>query len=141
MATHPAHRIRAWLARFLSERARLFLLSLGLAVVLWFYVGATGRQVPEGTPTATLRLYNIEVTVAGLQNGWTAQATPPAVDFEIRWPAESLLGVRPADVQAIADVSALEAGAHRVNLRFNVPSGVTSVQVTPPAVLVVLTRP
>lgn len=131
----------AWVSRALSERPRLFLLSLAIAVALWFYAGSTVRPAGEGSPTASLRLSNVEVTLTGVAEGLRASSTPEVVDIEMRWPAASLLSVRPRDVQAVADLSALQVGQHRVTLRIQVPSGVTAVQATPPAVVVTLTRP
>ncbi|MDR7419820.1 MAG: CdaR family protein [Armatimonadota bacterium] len=122
----------------LSERARLFLLSLAIAVTLWFYVGAAARLPQDGGSVATIRLSNVPITITGLDAGWRATASPTAVDVEMRWPASAVLAVRPSDVQAIADVSGLEAGRHRVNLRIQVPSGVTSVQANPSAVSITL---
>ncbi|MDR7545129.1 MAG: hypothetical protein QN120_12865 [Armatimonadota bacterium] len=133
--------MRAWLGAFLSERARLLLLSLGIAVALWFYVGSTGRPPREGAPVAALRLYNVEVTFVGLDEGVKAVAAPAAVDIEMRWPATEVLAVRPTDVRAVADLTALQPGFHRVSLRIQVPAGVTSVQASPPEVLVTLSRP
>jgi hypothetical protein len=129
------------LAGFLSERARLLLLSFAIAVAMWYYVDTTVRSAGEGQAVASLRLSNVEVTFAGLGDGWTAVAEPRGVDVEMRWPADAVLSVRAADVQAVADVSVLDPGRHRVNLRIQVPSGVTSVQATPASVIVSLARP
>ena len=125
----------------LSERTWLFLLSLAIAVILWFYVDTTAQSPSGQSPTASLRLHNVEVSFSGLADGWRASANPPAVDVEMRWPAPSLLAVRPADVRAIADVHALEPGPHQVTLRIQVPAGVTTVQTTPPSVVVTLLGP
>jgi YbbR domain-containing protein len=128
-------------SRFLSERARLFFLSLAIAVTLWFYVGTTVRQPDGESPTATLHLSNVKVTFAGVQAGWHAAAAPEDVDIEMRWPAAKMLAVGPADVRATADVTALQPGEHRVNLRIQVPSGVISVQANPSTVQVTLGSP
>lgn len=132
--------MRAWAVRVLSERARLFLLSLAIAVALWFYAGTTMRPAGEGSPTASLLLNNVEVTFTGVAEGLKVSSSPDAVDIEMRWPAASVLSVRPRDVQAVAELSALPPGQHRVTLRIQVPSGVTAVQATPPSVVVTLTR-
>jgi len=134
--------MKSWLAALLLERTRLLLLSLASAVALWFYVGTAVKPVTETPPpTASVRLYNIDVTFAGLGEGWRAAANPTSVDVEMRWPATTVLAVRATDVQAIADVGALQPGSHRVSLRIQVPPGVTAVQATPPSVAVTLTRP
>lgn len=133
--------MRRWLDRMLSERARLFLLSLAIAVTMWYYVG-NALQPPEGrTPTASLRLHNVAVSVAGLADGWSATAEPDVVDVEVRWPATAVLSVRPTDVRAIADLGTLEPGTHMVPLRIQVPVGITVVKALPPAVLVRIARP
>jgi YbbR domain-containing protein len=130
-----------WWSRLLSERPRLFLLSLAIAVALWFYAGSTVRPPGEGAPTATLRFEGVEVTFAGLPDGWRASSAPEAVGIELRWPAATVLAVRPHDVQAVADLGGLQPGQHRVALRIQVPPGVTAVQATPPSVLVSLSGP
>lgn len=132
--------MRARLSAVGSERARLLLLSLAIAVTMWYYVNTAVRPPGDGGAVASLRLSNVEVVVTGLAEGWTAVAEPSGVDVEMRWPADAVLSVRAADVQAVADVSALEPGRHRVNLRIQVPSGVTSVQATPASVIVSLAR-
>lgn len=134
---------RAWrerLAGAVSERARLFLLSLAIAVTMWYYVTTGAQPAPTGSPTASLRLHNVPVTFSGLREGWRASATPPDVDIEMRWPATAQLAVNTNDVQAIADVAALDPGAHTVGLRIQVPAGVTAVQANPPAVTVRIVR-
>jgi YbbR domain-containing protein len=83
---------------------------------------------------------NVEVTFNGLRVGWRATAEPRVVDVELQGPP-TILSARITEVQAIADLEALEAGSHRVKLRVRVPSGVTAWQATPPAVQVSLTRP
>jgi YbbR domain-containing protein len=132
--------MRTWLAAVLSERTWLFLLSLGIAVAMWYYVGATLQPPAVQPQTASLRMHNVEVAFAGLADGWRASADPGVVDIDLGWPAPAVLAVRPTDVRAIADVTALEAGPHQVTLRIQVPAGVTAVQATPPAVTVTLIR-
>ncbi len=131
--------MRARLARILSERARLFLLSLLIAVTMWYYVG-TVLNPEQRTATASLLVRNVEVTFTGLADGWRAEASPRAVDIEMRGPA-SLLAARAADARAIADLVALDPGAHQVTLRIQIPGGVTMVKAIPPAVFVTVVRP
>jgi YbbR domain-containing protein len=125
----------------LSERARLFLLSLLIAIGAWWYVGTFAQPSSPQMATASLNLNNVEVTFSGVPNGWRATSTPPAVDIELRWPASGLLSVRPGDVRAIAEVSSLGTGTHEVSLRIQVPPGVTTVQASPPTVAVTLRTP
>jgi YbbR domain-containing protein len=133
--------MRTWLSRFLSERARVFVLSLLIAVALWFYVGGTGRPPDDAALTASLRLANVEVMFSGLPDDWMASANPSQVDVELRWPAASVLAVRTTDVRAIADLAGLEPGPHPVALRIEFPAGVTTARVVPPSVVVTLVRP
>lgn len=133
--------MNAWTARLLSERTRLLLLSLAIAIALWFYVGSTVRSPGEGAPIASLRMNNVEVMFTNVADGLIATSTPDVVDIEMRWPAASVLSVRPRDVQAVADLSALQPGRHSVTLRIQVPAGVTAVRATPPSVVVTLTPP
>jgi YbbR domain-containing protein len=120
----------------LSERARLLLLSLFIAIGAWWYVGTFAQPSAPQTSTASLNLSNVEVTFTGAANGWQVTSTPPTVDIELRWPASGLLSVRPGDVRAIAEVSSLGVGTHDVSLRIQVPPGVTAVQASPPTVAV-----
>ena len=122
----------------LSERARLLLLSLFIAIGAWWYVGTFAQPSAPQTSTASLNLNNVEVTFVGASNDRLVAATPAAVDIELRWPASGLLSVRPGDVRAIADVSSLGIGIHDVTLRIQVPPGVTTVQASPPTVSVTI---
>ena len=132
--------MRTTLATALSERTWLFLLSFAIALAMWYYVGASVTPVVQ-SQSASLRMRNVEVTFAGLTDGWRASASPVAVDIDLGWPAPAVLAVRPTDVRAIADVTSLDPGPHLVTLRIQVPAGVTAVQATPPVVSVTLVRP
>ena len=131
--------MRAWLAATFSERARLLLLSLAIAVTMWYYVGSTSAP-PDRSAAASLHLRDVEVTITGLAEGWTAAAQPHAVDLEMRGPA-AIFTLRAAQVRVIADVSALPPGSHQVTLRIQTPRDVTTAKATPPAVQVTLVRP
>lgn len=131
--------MKARLAGGLSESLRLFLLSLAIAVALWFFVGRVPNPEPERTGVGSVIVQNIEVAVAGLSNGWSASPEPRTVDIELGGPAT--LALRAADVRAIADVARLPSGAHSVALRAQIPLGVTSVKITPPLVRVTITAP
>jgi hypothetical protein len=133
--------MRTWLAAAFSERTWLFLLSLAIAVAMWYYVGAAVQLPAVQSQTASLRMHNVEVTFAGLTDGWRASANPAMVDIDLGWPAPAVLAVRPTDVRAIADVTGLNPGSHVVSLRIQVPAGVTAVQATPPTVTVTMIRP
>jgi YbbR domain-containing protein len=122
----------------LSERARLLLLSLFIAIGAWWYVGTFAQPSAPQASTASLNLNNVEVTFTGAADGWLVAAVPAAVDIELRWPAAGLLSVRPGDVRAIADVSSLSIGMHQVSLHIQVPPGVTTVQASPPNVTVTI---
>lgn len=145
MARHTESllRMRTWVSHVLSERARLFLLSLAIALTMWYYVTTTVQPVARRAPTASLRLHNVEVVIAGLPFGWRASANPAAVDVEVRWPAGAMLSVRPTDVRAVADVTSLEPGPHLVTLHIQVPIGAvreTTVQASPPSVTITLVK-
>jgi len=131
--------MRARLAGGISEGVRLFLLSLAIAVALWFFVGRSPNPEPERTGVGSVVVQNVEVAVQGLGSGWTATVDPHAVDVELGGPAT--LALRPADVRTFADVARLKPGTHDVLLRVQIPRGVTSVKITPPAVKVKITAP
>jgi YbbR domain-containing protein len=133
--------MRRWLDRTFSERARLFLLALAIAVTTWYYVGASGQPQGGQTRVASLQVRNVEVTFMGLGLGWSGSANPRTVDIEMRGPADAVLAVRPDEVRAFADVRGLDPGAHQVPIRIPIPRGVTAAQATPPAVTVTLLRP
>jgi YbbR domain-containing protein len=129
--------MRARLA--LSERSGLLLLSLLLSVTMWYYVVGVHNPALERSITASLLVRDVEVAFVGLRDGWSAVAEPRTVDVELRGPV-AVLSARTRAVQAVADLSALEAGTHRVTLRVQVPDGVTAWQAIPPAVRVTLAR-
>jgi len=123
----------------LSERSGLLLLSLLISVTMWYY--AVGVRNPaQERATASLFVRDVGVTFAGLRDGWRATADPLTVDVELRG-SVAVLALRTGGVRAVADLSALEAGVHRVTLRVQAPGGVTAWQAVPPAVQVTLTRP
>ncbi len=133
--------MRTTLGRARSERTWLFLLSFAIAIAMWYYVGGASVAPTVQSQTASLQIQHVEVTFAGLPNGWRASANPAMVDIDLGWPATAVLAVRPTDVRAIADVTSLGPGPHLVTLRIGVPAGVTAVQTTPPTVTVTLVRP
>ncbi len=133
--------MRRYLAGLLSERARLFLLALAIAVSMWYYVGSVMSPSVEAPGVASLRVNRVEVAFSGLAPGWSATSLPRFVDVEIRWPADAVLTIRPTDVRAIADVGMLEPGPQRVALRIELPTGVTGVRANPPAVVVHMAPP
>ncbi len=133
--------MRAWLSRILSERAQLFLLSLVIAVTMWYYVGNVLNPQERSVGTSLL-VRNVEVRFVGLADGWTAIASPRSVDVEMRGPGPAaLLASRASDVRAVAELGELDPGAHQVTLRIQVPAGVTAVRANPPAVSVTVVRP
>lgn len=123
----------------LSERSGLLLLSLLISVTMWYYVVGVHNPAQERSITASLLVRDVEVAFVGLRDGWHAAAEPHAVDVELRGPV-GVLSARTRAVQAVADLTALEAGTHRVTLRIHVPDGVTDWQAIPPAVQVTLGR-
>jgi YbbR domain-containing protein len=131
--------MKARLTSSLSEGVRLFLLSLAIAVALWFFVGRSPTAELERTGIGSVVVQNVDVAVQGLGPSLKAAVEPSAVDVELGGPAT--LALRPADVRAIADVTRLRPGTHEVLLRVQIPSGVTSVKVTPPAVKVKIAAP
>ncbi len=124
----------------LSERSGLLLLSLLIAVTMWYYVALVHNPAQERSTTASLLVRSVEVKFDGLRDGWRAAADPRSVDVELRGPV-TILTARTTEVRAIADIGALEPGSHRVTLRVQVPPGVTTWQASPPAVLVTVIRP
>lgn len=133
--------MRAWLSPILSERAQLFVLSLLIALTMWYYVSNV-LNPQERSVAGSLLVRNVEVTFVGLADGWTAIASPRAVDIEMRGPGPAaLLASRASDVRAVAELGELDPGAHQITLRIQVPSGVTAVRAIPPAVYVTLVRP
>lgn len=124
----------------LSERSGLLLLSLLISVTMWYYAVGVRNPAQERSATASLFVRDVGVTFAGLRDGWRATADPLTVDVELRG-SVAVLSLRTGGVRAVADLSALEAGVHRVTLRVQAPAGVTAWQAVPPAVQVTLTRP
>jgi len=131
--------MKARLTGSLSEGVRLFLLSLAIAVALWFFVGRSPSADLERTGVGSVVVQNVEVVLQGLGTALTATVEPRAVDVELGGPVT--LALRPADVRAVADVTRLSPGTHEVFLRVQIPLGVTSVKITPPAVKVKIAAP
>ena len=135
-ALMPAAACPAGASGGLSESLRLFILSLAIAVALWYFVARAPNPEPERSTVESVRV-NVAVVFSGLNNGWTATAEPRVVEVEVGGPVA--LALRPADVSAYADVAGLEPGLHRIPLRVQIPRGATSVKVDPPLVQVRIT--
>ena len=115
------------------EHLALRLLSLFLAVVLWFL--ATER--PQQTIGSDQRLVELEARVTGVDEGLEVTSGPGTVEATLEG-SRLLLAFQAADVRAFVELSGLGPGRHQVPVRVEAPPGVTVRRVLPQEVSVTL---
>ena len=102
--------------------------------------GATTVRVSISVvPLTGSRTYTIAVVLAGTADGLTYELSTGSTLAVISGQVTALNALDASALQANADVSGLEAGAHTVTLRVQVPSGLTVTSLSPPQVTVTIT--
>lgn len=119
----------------LDDHAGRILLSILLAVLLWFYV------VNLENPSQTTVFNDLTVDVRGLTTGLKLTKPIPPVNVRIQAPQNVLASLRPADVRPYVDLTGIGAGVHTVPVRADIrgaQTGNLSVTITPDSVQVQL---
>ncbi len=112
-------------------------------------------QLPEGVraaePAVTVRVavapalgqysFSVVPKLANKAPGLNAEVTPPSVQVVLEGAAPILAGIATGDIAVTLDLVGLDAGAHQVPVRVQVPQGTTLASVNTGEVKVVLTAP
>ncbi|MGA7729974.1 MAG: CdaR family protein, partial [Chloroflexia bacterium] len=122
----------------LDDRLGRILLSIVLAVILWFYV--TGLENPSQTTSIrglTLEVRGIEPNLKLVNN-----APLPTVDISFQAPQNILSTLQARDIHPFVNLTGLGAGVHRVPLQVEFNGGIgnslSNLSLTPPDVQVQL---
>ncbi len=113
------------------ERMLYRILSVGIAVVLWYLV--TGSQNPE-----VERVVSAELVVRNLPSDLQVVRAPSQVAVRIRGPRSVLMDLGPQGVVAAVNLTEAEPGEYRLPVRVEVPSGVRVLSVEPEQADIVL---
>lgn len=123
--------------RFLVENTVLKLVSLGLALLIWFSVSS--EQVQRDL---TLSSVPLQVTNTRSDLLVTALATK-VVDMRVRGPAQVVSDLRADDLSVSIDVTRLSPGNHDIRLDPSLvrrPSSVEVLRIDPPSIPLTLER-
>ncbi len=106
------------------ERTLYRILSVGIAVVLWYLV--TTSQNPE-----TERVISAELALRNLPADLAVVRFPRRVDVRVRGPRATLVGLGARSIVAWVNLANVEPGEYRLPIRVEVPPGVRVVEVVP----------
>jgi YbbR domain-containing protein len=111
--TPPAGSLQGGLRRFiqslsLDERLGRIILSLVLAVLLWFYV--TNLE----NPAQVTQFNGMTLEVRGLDKSLKMINTLPTVDVTVQAPQNIMSTLRQSDIRPYVDLQGLDAGVHEV---------------------------
>jgi YbbR domain-containing protein len=118
--------MREFLRKYILRNMWLKLVSLGLAVLLWWAI--SHDPTVEAVVTAPLEFHhapdNLEMSVE----------TSPQVQVRVRGPERTVRSLTPADVQAIVDLTGVHPGERTFDLtakQVHLPDAVQVVQIEP----------
>jgi YbbR domain-containing protein len=94
----------------IDDRLGRILLSIILAVLLWFYVTSLEN------PAQTFEFNNLQLDARNLTPNLLLinQASLPSIQVTVQAPQNILSGVRPGDLHPFLDLNDLDAGVHQV---------------------------
>jgi|FaiFalDrversion3_1042247.scaffolds.fasta_scaffold00108_4 YbbR domain-containing protein len=113
------------------ERTLYRVLSVGIAVVLWYLVAAS--QNPE-----TERVIGTELALRNLPPDLAVVRAPRRVDIRVRAPRTVLADLGPRSVTAWVNLADAEPGEYRLPVRVDAPPRVRVVEVVPEQATVVV---
>lgn len=123
--------------RFLVENTALKLVSLGLALLIWYSVSS--EQVQRD-----LTLSSVPLHVTNLRSDLLVAAlATKVVDMRVRGPAQVVSDLRADDLSVSIDVTRLAPGNHDIRLDPSLvrrPSGVEVLRIDPPSIPLTLER-
>lgn len=138
-AERPRRRSRSRLpvipAFSLDDRFGRLMLSVVLAMLLWFYV------INLENPEQTTVFKGLAVEVRGTGNNLKVINPVPAVDSIIQAPQDVMGSFRPADIKPYIDLTGLQEGVHEIPLHVEVSgarAGAAQVSLSPNTVQVQL---
>lgn len=138
-----------FLRKLLFHDLWLKLLSLGLAVLIWFMVSSVVRKdiapatvlAPNSPEEQTQNYINIPVLVVSAASDVRSfKVHPSVVDVTVRGETNLLQNLQPKDIRALVDLTGIESAPHGLRKRIEVttPAGITFVRVDPDQVEVIV---
>lgn len=113
-----------------GERNLYRILSVAVAVALWYMVAADRNPQTD-------RTLSVELRARGLPAGLVVVGTTPRVEVKVRGPRSAVGELNPEGVEAYVDLTQVtEAGEYRLPVRVRVSQGVRVVSVQPDEVVV-----
>lgn len=113
-----------------GERNLYRILSVAVAVALWYMVAADRNPQTD-------RTLSVELRARGLPAGLVVVGTTPRVEVKVRGPRSAVGELNPEGVEAYVDLTQVtEAGEYRLPVRVRVPQGMRVVSVQPDEVVV-----
>ncbi len=118
--------------RLLSSRTTLKVISLVVAVLVWYYIAAERGTEIVRTVTVPLEFLNVPADMS-------ISTTVRDVDIQVSGTRETAFSLTRA-IASQVDLKGLEPGLHRRPIQAILPSGIRLVEVSPPFVDLELTR-
>ncbi len=121
------------LDRLLSSRTFLKIVSIIVAVLVWYYVTA------ERT-TEVVRTFTLPIEYLNVPQELSISSETRNVDLQIAAPRDVLSGKSLESIACQVDLKGLDAGTHVVPVRAILPSGVRLIDIKPSNIEVQLTK-
>ena len=109
----------------------LRILSLLLALLLWFYVSNEQNPVNE-------QIMSIKLQQRGLGDELAVSGIPSNVSIRVQGTRSQMANLTPADFEAVIDMSKFTEGEHHIPVTVNSPPGIQVAQIIPTRIYVVL---
>lgn len=109
----------------------LRILSLLLALLLWFYVSNEQNPVNE-------QIMSIKLQQRGLGDGLAVSGIPSNVSIRVQGTRSQIANLTPADFEAVIDMSKFTEGEHHIPVMVNSPPGIQVAQIIPTRIYVAL---
>ncbi len=122
--------------KFTQKLNFMRVLSIFLALVLWFYVTGEQRQVLGFELTLTFR--DIPVSWRNLGEDLIVTEMTESVSLTMQGMEYAFDGLTPADMEAYVDLQGRGENRHEIKINATVPRGLTVVGIQPPQAIVVL---
>ncbi len=122
--------------KWLENETVVWIISIALALVIWLQANNAASVGAETYRT----IHSVSVSWRNLPNDLAVESVSPnTVSVEVRAPNQQIVGLDPASVGAVVNLSGTSgAGRFQFYLDVSVPTGVQPVQTTPQSVTVVL---
>ncbi len=117
---------------FFERPLFLKILSVFLAIILWFFVAGNN---PDRPGTEVLRTFNdIPLVVRNLGADLLVAETVDNVTLSLQGVQAAFDGLTPANLEAYVDLSGRKEGWHEIRINATAPPGVSVVRIEPPRV-------